>query len=161
MQCPIKWASEFWAEVEMLSKLMILVYEYMLRGTLEDHLHKLGNPLSWCQRLKICIGATRGLDYLHTGTGIQLGIIHRDVKSSNILLDECWKARVLDFGLSKISPRNQPSSYVNTLVKGTFGYFDPNYFATGKLTRKSDVYAFGVVLLEVLCRKRAVDNIGD
>ncbi|KAJ0886242.1 putative protein kinase RLK-Pelle-CrRLK1L-1 family [Helianthus annuus] len=168
-------ASEFWAEVEMLSKLrhchlvtligycnhekeMILVYEYMPHGTLEDHLHKLGTPLSWCQRLKICIGAARGLDYLHTGTCIQLGIIHRDVKSSNILLDECWEARVSDFGLSKISPRNQPSSYVNTLVKGTFGYFDPNYFATGKLTRKSDVYAFGVVLLEVLCRKKAVDN---
>ncbi|KAJ0540793.1 putative protein kinase RLK-Pelle-WAK family [Helianthus annuus] len=146
-------ASEFWAEVEMLSKLrhchlvtligycnhekeMILVYEYMPHGTLEDHLHKLGSPLSWCQRLEICI----------------------DVKSSNILLDECWEARVSDFGLSKISPRNQQSSYVNTLVKGTFGYFDPNYFATGKLTRKSDVYAFGVVLLEVLCRKRAVDN---
>ncbi|KAK1418516.1 hypothetical protein QVD17_27661 [Tagetes erecta] len=168
-------ASEFWAEVEMLSMLrhshlvsligycsheaeMILVYEYMPHGTLEDHLHKLGTRLSWCQRLKICIGAARGLDYLHTGTGVEFGIIHRDVKSSNILLDESWAAKVSDFGLSKISPKNQPSTYVSTLVKGTFGYIDPNYFATGKLTRKSDVYAFGVILLEVLCRKRAVDN---
>ncbi|XP_076927159.1 putative receptor-like protein kinase At2g39360 [Bidens hawaiensis] len=110
---------------------MIVVYEYMPNGTLEDHLHKLGTPLSWLQRLKICIGAGRGLHYLHTGT---------------------------DFGLSRIGPTNQPSTYVNTLVKGTFGYLDPNYFTTGRLTRKSDVYAFGVVLLEVLCRKRAVDK---
>ncbi|XP_042752504.1 putative receptor-like protein kinase At5g39000 isoform X2 [Lactuca sativa] len=168
-------ASEFWAEVEMLSNLrhchlvslfgycnyekeMILIYEYMPNGTLEDHLHKLGTPLSWLQRLKICIGAARGLDYLHTGTGIDLGVIHRDVKPSNILLHESWSAKISDFGLSKIGPTNQPCTYINTLVKGTFGYFDPNYFTTGKLTRKSDVYAFGVVLLEVLCRKRAVDN---
>ncbi|KAL7592419.1 hypothetical protein Lser_V15G32595 [Lactuca serriola] len=167
--------AEFWAEIEMLFKFrhcnlvslfgycnhekeMILVYEYMPKGTLEDHLHKLGTPLSWLQRLKICIGAGRGLDYLHTGTGIELGVIHRDIKTSNILLHESWAAKISDFGLSRIGPTNQPSTYVNTLVKGTFGYFDPNYFITGKLTRKSDVYAFGVVLLEVLCRKRAVDK---
>ncbi|KVI01547.1 Protein kinase, ATP binding site-containing protein [Cynara cardunculus var. scolymus] len=136
---------------------MILVYEYMPNGTLEDHLHKLGTPLSWIQRLNICIGAARGLHYLHTGTGIQVGVIHRDVKSSNILLHESWAAKISDFGLSKIGPTNQPSTCVNTLVKGTFGYLDPDYYATGKLTRKSDVYALGVVLLEVLCRKRAVD----
>ncbi|PWA96512.1 serine/threonine/dual specificity protein kinase, catalytic domain-containing protein [Artemisia annua] len=169
-------APEFWAEVEMLSKLrhcnlvslfgycndeeeMILVYEYMPNGTLEDHLHKLGTPLSWIQRLNICIGAGRGLHYLHTGTGIDFGVIHRDVKTSNILLQESWAAKISDFGLSKIGPTNQPMTYVNTLVKGTFGYFDPDYYATGNLTRKTDVYAFGVVLLEVLCRKRAIFNI--
>ncbi|KAJ0886267.1 putative protein kinase RLK-Pelle-CrRLK1L-1 family [Helianthus annuus] len=134
------------------------MYEYMPRGTLADHLHKLGTPLSWFQRLKICIDAARGLDYLHTGTGIEFGIIHRDVKSSNILLNKSWAAKVSAFGLSKISLRDQPSTHVSTLVKGTFRYFDPNYFTTGKLTRKSDVYGFGVVLLEVLCRKRAVED---
>ncbi|KAL8232356.1 hypothetical protein R6Q57_002134 [Mikania cordata] len=168
-------AAEFWAEVEMLSMLrhcnlvsmigycnyeqeMILVYEYMPNRTLNDHLHELRTPLSWLQRLNICIGAGRGLHYLHTGTGIASGVIHRDVKSSNILLHESWAAKISDFGLSKIGPTNQPSTYVNTLIKGTFGYLDPNYYTTGKLTRKSDVYAFGVVLLEVLCRKRAVDR---
>nr|XP_043631847.1 probable serine/threonine-protein kinase PIX13 [Erigeron canadensis] len=168
-------AAEFWAEVEMLSNLrhshlvsligychyegeMILVYEYMLNGTLEDHLHKLRTRLSWVDRLKICIGAARGLDYLHSGTSIEFGVIHRDVKTSNILLNQSWVAKISDFGLSRIGPTNQPHTYVNTLVKGTFGYFDPNYFATGQLTRKSDVYAFGVVLFEVLCQKRPVDK---
>ncbi|PWA78823.1 protein kinase-like domain, Concanavalin A-like lectin/glucanase domain protein [Artemisia annua] len=171
-------ASEFWAEVKMLSKLrhcnlvsligycndgqeMILVYEYMPLGTLEDHLHTRLSCITWVKRLKICIGAARGLDYLHTGTGIEHGVIHRDFKSSNILLHDSWEAKISDFGLSKVSPRNQPSTYVNTLVKGTFGYLDPNYFQTGRLTRKSDVYAFGVVLFEVLCGKRAVDSTLD
>ncbi|KAM0020347.1 putative protein kinase RLK-Pelle-CrRLK1L-1 family [Helianthus debilis subsp. tardiflorus] len=168
-------ASEFWAEVNMLSNLrhchlvsfigycndgleMILVYEYMPNGTLEDHLHKRQTPLSWVQRLTICIGAARSLDYLHMGTGIKHGVVHRDVKSSNILLDDSWEAKISDFGLSKICPKNRQTTYVNTGIKGTFGYLDPDYFYTGKLTRKSDVYAFGVVLFEVLCGKRAVDR---
>ncbi|KAJ9551100.1 hypothetical protein OSB04_015145, partial [Centaurea solstitialis] len=169
-------ATEFWAEVEMLSKLRhsnlvsligycnhekekILVYEYMPNGTLEDHLHKYGTPLSWLQQLNICLGAARGLHYIHTGAGIK--VIHRDVKTSNILLDENWTAKISDFGLSKMSPANQPSTYINTAVRGTFGYLDPDYYTTGKLTKKSDVYAFGVVMLEVLCRKRAVDTTLD
>ncbi|GKC10645.1 concanavalin A-like lectin/glucanase [Tanacetum coccineum] len=168
-------APEFQAEVEMLSRIrhcnlvsligyckedeeMALVYEYMPHGTLEDHLHKGGVDLSWLQRLKICIGAARGFDYLHTGTGTQHGIIHRDVKSSNILLDKNFAAKISDFGLAKISPTNQTRTYVSTLVKGTFGYMDPCYFTTGKLTRKSDVYSFGVLLLEVICGKPAVDT---
>ncbi|PWA52740.1 serine/threonine/dual specificity protein kinase, catalytic domain-containing protein [Artemisia annua] len=168
-------APEFQAEVEMLSRIrhcnlvsligyckedeeMALVYEYMPHGTLEDHLHKGGVSLSWLQRLKICIGAARGFYYLHTGTGTQHGIIHRDVKSSNILLDKNFAAKISDFGLAKISPTNQTCTYVSTLVKGTFGYMDPCYFTTGKLTRKSDVYSFGVLLLEVICGRPAVDT---
>ncbi|XP_076955848.1 receptor like protein kinase S.2-like [Bidens hawaiensis] len=168
-------APEFWVEVEMLSRLrhcnlvslvgycnegkeMALVYEYMPNGTLYDHLHKKGTTLTWSQWLKICIGAARGLDYLHTGTGTQHGVIHRDVKSSNILLDQNYAAKIADFGLAIIGPTNQTRTYVSTVVKGTFGYMDPNYFYTGRLTRKSDVFAFGVVLLEVLSGRPALDE---
>ncbi|KAK1436812.1 hypothetical protein QVD17_02596 [Tagetes erecta] len=169
---------EFWAEVETLSMVRhhnivpligyciheqekILVYEYMSNGTLDDNLHKGGAPLSWLQRLKICVGAAHGLRYLHNDVGVDSGIIHRDFKSSNILLHETWTAKITDFGLSKTCPTNQPSTHVSTIVKGTYGYFDPSYYQTGKLTRKSDVYAFGVVLLEVLCRRRAVEKLPD
>ncbi|KAL3523617.1 hypothetical protein ACH5RR_016451 [Cinchona calisaya] len=170
---------EFWTEIGTLSRLqhnhlvpligycnesreMILVYQYMPHGTLADNLYKKDRngterfPLSWEQRLRICIGAARGLDYLHTGTGC--GIIHRDVKDTNILLDENFNARISDFGLSKLEMISQSRSYVSTKVKGTFGYLDPDYVLTHKLTRKSDVYAFGVVMLVVLCGRPAVDT---
>ncbi|XP_023730068.2 serine/threonine-protein kinase CDG1 isoform X1 [Lactuca sativa] len=168
-------ALEFKAEIEMLSKLrhchlvsligfcddnneMILVYAYMPNGTLYHHLHKSETPLNWVQRLKIAIGAGRGLDYLHTGFGTQQGVIHRDVKSSNILLDENWAAMISDFGLSKLGPINQSLSFIDASVKGTFGYLDPEYFYTRRLTRKTDVYAFGVVLFELLTGRLAVDE---
>ncbi|KAL7098342.1 hypothetical protein ACP275_09G011000 [Erythranthe tilingii] len=167
---------EFLTEIETLTELrhvnlvsligycnehgeLILVYEYMAYGTLADHIYKLARrgdecpSLTWQQRLAICIGAGRGLDYLHTGHSL----IHRDVKASNILLDENFIAKVSDFGLAKNLSRTKLQSHVSTKVKGTFGYFDPNYFTTGKLTRKSDTYAFGVILLEVLSGRPAVD----
>nr|GEY37596.1 putative serine/threonine/dual specificity protein kinase, catalytic domain-containing protein [Tanacetum cinerariifolium] len=167
-------ACEYEAEINVLSKIrhgnlvsligycnegteMVLIYEFLPNGTLKDHLHKDDTELSWLQRLKICIGAARGLDYLHTGIATRHGVIHRDVKTSNILLDANFEAKVSDFGLAKVGQTNQTITHVSTTVKGTFGYMDPSYFLSGKLTRKSDVYAFGVVLFEVLSGRQAVD----
>ncbi|KAG9443094.1 hypothetical protein H6P81_018948 [Aristolochia fimbriata] len=136
---------------------LLLVYEYMPKGSLENHLFRRGSayqPLSWSIRLKIAIGAARGLAFLHTS---ERQIIYRDFKASNILLDPNYNAKISDFGLAKNGPMGG-DSHVTTRVMGTYGYAAPEYVATGHLYVKSDVYGFGVVLLEMLTGLRALDT---
>ncbi|GKE24935.1 protein kinase, ATP binding site-containing protein, partial [Tanacetum coccineum] len=164
---------EFWKEVVMISlykhvnivsllgfcddnKEKILVYEYVSKGSLDLYLEK--DDLTWARRLRICIGAARGLAYLHSSVGTQQRVLHRDVKSSNILLDENWNARISDLGLSKFGPANQKYTFLVSHAVGTIGYCDPLYVETGLLTKESDVYSFGVVLFEVFCGRLCMGN---
>ncbi|KAL1201976.1 putative serine/threonine-protein kinase PBL9 [Cardamine amara subsp. amara] len=135
----------------------LLVYEFMPRGSLENHLFRRGmyfQPLSWKLRLKVALGAAKGLAFLHSS---ETRVIYRDFKTSNILLDSEYNAKLSDFGLAKDGPVGD-KSHVSTRVMGTHGYAAPEYLATGHLTTKSDVYSFGVVLLELLSGRRAVDK---
>ncbi|KAL7616672.1 hypothetical protein Lser_V15G03318 [Lactuca serriola] len=139
------------------NKEMILVYEYARHGSLDTYLCDtlMAVRLSWLQLLKICIDVASALDYLHNHIAEKHRIIHRDIKSANILLVENWNAKLADFGLSRIGLANQQNTFVISNPAGTHGYCDPQYEKTGFLTKESDVFSFGVVLFEVLCGRLA------
>ncbi|CAL5420486.1 unnamed protein product [Camellia sinensis] len=140
----------------------LLVYEFMFRGSLENHLFRkpfLRNaeatvPLSWARRMMIALGAAKGLAFLHNA---ERPVIYRDFKTSNILLDSDYTAKLSDFGLAKAGPQGD-ETHVSTRVMGTYGYAAPEYVMTGHLTARSDVYSFGVVLLELLTGRKSVDK---
>ncbi|XAR49196.1 Non-specific serine/threonine protein kinase [Bertholletia excelsa] len=164
---------EFKTEIELLSRIhhknvvsllgfcfeeaeQILVYEYIPNGTLKQSLSgKSGIRLDWMRRLRIALGAARGLQYLHELADPP--IIHRDIKSNNILLDERLNAKVADFGLSKLIS-DTGKDHVSTQVKGTMGYLDPEYYMTHILTEKSDVYSFGVLMLELITARQPIEK---
>ncbi|KAM1691427.1 hypothetical protein ACFX15_032506 [Malus domestica] len=164
---------EFTTEIELLSRVhhknvvgllgfcfeqgeQMLVYEYMPNGTLRESLSgRSGIHLNWKRRLQITLGSARGLAYLHELANPP--IIHRDVKSTNILLDEHLTAKVTDFGLSKLV-NDSGEGHVSTQVKGTLGYMDPEYYMTQQLTEKSDVYSFGVVMLELITARQPIEK---
>ncbi|KAL9234493.1 hypothetical protein vseg_009363 [Gypsophila vaccaria] len=134
----------------------MLVYEYVDNGNLDQWLHgEVGevSPLTWDIRMNIILGTAKGLAYLHEG--LEPKVVHRDIKSSNILLDRHWNPKVSDFGLAKLL--NSEMSYVTTRVMGTFGYVAPEYACTGMLTEKSDVYGFGILIMEIISGRTPVD----
>ncbi|CAB4288251.1 unnamed protein product [Prunus armeniaca] len=165
---------EFLAEVEMLSRLhhrnlvkligicteehsRSLVYELIPNGSVESHLHGIDKdtaPLNWAHRMKIALGAARGLAYLHEDSSPR--VIHRDFKASNILLEDDFTPKVSDFGLARTA-MDEENRHISTRVMGTFGYVAPEYAMTGHLLVKSDVYSYGVVLLELLTGRKPVD----
>ncbi|CAM6119438.1 unnamed protein product [Calypogeia fissa] len=165
-------AREFFNEVNLLSRVhhrnlvtligycsdikeRMLIYEYMHNGSLRDHLHgprAEDEPIDWLARLGIAFDAAKGLEYLHTGCNPS--IIHRDVKSSNILITENGAGKIADFGLSKLT--TEGVSAVSTNVRGTVGYLDPEYYVSQQLTTKSDVFSFGVVLLEIISGREPI-----
>ncbi|MCO5561929.1 hypothetical protein L7F22_015555 [Adiantum nelumboides] len=165
-------SNEFRNELDLLSRLnhahlltllgfcdereeRLLVYELMANGTLHEQLHgSNSHQLGWVRRVTIAVQAARGLEYLH-GYACP-PVIHRDIKSSNILLDDEWNARVSDFGLSLLGPMDSDSP-LSELPAGTLGYLDPEYYRLHYLTTKSDVYSFGVLLLEIMSGRKAID----
>ncbi|CAI9785208.1 unnamed protein product [Fraxinus pennsylvanica] len=133
----------------------LLVYEFMPRGSLENHLFRRSLPLPWSIRMKIALGAAKGLTFLHEEA--ERPVIYRDFKTSNILLDAEYNAKLSDFGLAKDAP-DGGKTHVSTRVMGTYGYAAPEYVMTGHLSSRSDVYSFGVVLLEMLTGRRSMDK---
>ncbi|KAL0426036.1 UNVERIFIED_CONTAM: putative serine/threonine-protein kinase [Sesamum radiatum] len=134
----------------------MLVYEYIDNGNLDQWLHgDVGeiSPLTWEIRMNIIIGTAKGLAYLHEG--LEPKVVHRDIKSSNILLDRNWHPKLSDFGLAKLL--NSERSYVTTRVMGTFGYVAPEYACTGMLNEKSDIYSFGILIMEIITGRAPVD----
>ncbi|OAY66844.1 putative LRR receptor-like serine/threonine-protein kinase [Ananas comosus] len=177
-QGSLQGSKEFCTEIELLSRLhhrnlvallgycdeedeQMLVYEFMPNGTLRDHLSpRSKEPLNFSMRLRIALGSARGILYLHTEADPP--IFHRDIKATNILLDSKFVAKVADFGLSRLAPiptaEGTTPGHVSTVVKGTPGYLDPEYFLTHKLTDKSDVYSLGVVFLELLTGMQPISH---
>ncbi|MFS7990836.1 putative protein kinase RLK-Pelle-LRR-I-1 family [Helianthus anomalus] len=134
----------------------IIVYEYAPKGSLDRYLND--TSLTWVKRLNICIDVASALCFFHGGVGKQEKVIHRDIKSANILLNHDWKAKLTDFGLSLISPLIQEIDYVIGHACGTLGYLDPLYRELGFLTIESDIYSFGVVLFEILCGRSTFET---
>ncbi|XP_042482740.1 calmodulin-binding receptor-like cytoplasmic kinase 3 [Macadamia integrifolia] len=165
--------TEFSSEVELLAKIehrnlvrllgyvdkgneRIIITEYVPNGSLREHLDgKRGKILDFNQRLEISIDVAHALTYLHQYAEKQ--IIHRDVKSSNILLTESYRAKVADFGFARLGPMETDQTHISTKVKGTAGYLDPEYLRTYQLTPKSDVFSFGILLVEILTGRRPVE----
>ncbi|KAG6632725.1 hypothetical protein CIPAW_13G178300 [Carya illinoinensis] len=134
----------------------VLIYEYMERGSVENNLFsRVLLPMSWSTRMKIAFGAAKGLAFLHEA---EKPVIYRDFKTSNILLDLDYNAKLSDFGLAKDGPEGD-KSHVSTRIMGTYGYAAPEYIMTGHLSSSSDVYSFGVVLLELLTGRKSLDKL--